>query len=91
MTYIVTLFIVSRATRVSKRRYLLDMLPYILLSGVMTAAAVGVMWWIGETHPLVALIVMIGTGIFVYLAGAKLLRLPELPECASYIFGRFRR
>ena len=91
LTYIVTLFIVSRATGVSKRRYLLDMLPYILLSGVMTAAAVGVMWWIGETHPLVALIVMIGAGIFVYLAGAKLLRLPELPECASYIFGRFRR
>lgn len=88
LTYIIVLVIVSHATGVGVRKMLADLLPFAAAALLMAAVCLGV----GEMLPsaVLQLLLMMLTGIVVYVLEVKLARCPELTEAAGYLFGRFK-
>lgn len=89
VTYVIVLGITSRATGVSLRRMLSDLLPCLGIALAMTATC-----WLAmqlATTPILQLLVMITSGLSVYLLLTRLTRRPQLTEALTYLLGRFRR
>ena len=99
VTYLFVLWIVSRSTGVGKRLMLADLIPF--LTAALAMGAVALMARLAlqpaidrlsmNLQGLLELILMIVTGVAVYVALMRMTKMPELPEAANYVFGRFRK
>lgn len=89
LTWIIVAGITTRITGCSLTSLLFGLLPFLLLGLVMGVIALSL-----TLLPLPAPLLLIGmilTGAVVYVAFARLCRLPELPEATGYLLGRFRK
>lgn len=100
ITYVIVLVIVSRATSISKRSMLLELLPSATFASIASIGAL-ISGGLCATflHPtidirlcgLMEMTVIIVSGLILYIVLAWIFHLPELPEALSYLLGRFRR
>lgn len=89
LTYIIVLYIASRATGMRMRRMAADLLPAFAIS-IISCAAAFLFMGLG-LKPILQLLLMGLTGVAVYIALSALTRRPELAEATGYLFGRFRK
>ena len=89
LTFFVMLRTASKVTGYPAASILVDLLPSLLISAAMTVPALLCMTLISA--PAAQLAAMVAAGGAAYIILAKLFRLPELSEAASYLLGRFRK
>lgn len=78
ITWIVTMFIVARATGYRIGRFLSDSLPFLCAAGV--ACAIGAIALCVITNPWLCIIAVLIPGAAAYMLLLKLFKVPELPE-----------
>lgn len=89
LTLIIVLIITGRNISYRTRHILRDFLPFLVPTLTMAAVCIALLYV--PLHPAVILILQLAAGAGTYILTCHLLRLPELPEAASYLLGRFRR
>lgn len=104
LTYIILLPITRKSLNIPFGSLIRPTLPYLLLT-LTTALTAMLAGHLTQTYLLphlpipsdiriqamITLTLQLLTGITIYILGARLLRLPELPESLTYLLGRFRR
>ncbi len=105
-TWLLLLPLTTRSLGSTVGRFLSHLLPFAIVSAVMAGACLVIKSTapfflpdLGLVDPMTLRIVYNGlilllqaaAGAGIYLLLLRLLRIPELPEAASYLFGRFRR
>ncbi len=89
ITFVIALTITSKATNYETVRMLKDLVPFLAISVLSAAAAMLAGSLIAS--PMLMLSAEIAMGALAYIWMLKTLRIPELPEMASYLLGRFRK
>jgi O-antigen/teichoic acid export membrane protein len=89
ITFVIALAISSKATGYGAVRMLKDLVPFLAISVLSAAAAMLAGSLIAS--PMLMLSAEIAMGALAYIWMLKTLRIPELPEMASYLLGRFRK
>lgn len=99
ITYLILLPMTRKSLRLPFGALIRPTLPYLLLT-LLAALVALLLGHLSDTLLTITDIRLKGallltiealTGLIVYVAGSRLLRLPELPEALSYLLGRFRR
>ncbi|MDE6296815.1 MAG: lipopolysaccharide biosynthesis protein [Muribaculaceae bacterium] len=89
VTWIIVLGIASRVTGYSPLHMIVDLLPSLGVSILMSLLTLGCLL-LNAPAPAI-LIIMIAVGGVSYILFSKIFRLPELSDAFSYLLGRFRK
>ena len=89
LTWIIVLGIASRVTNYSPLNMVVDLLPSLGVSIIMSVITLACLF-INAPAPVI-LIIMIAVGGVAYIAFSKVFRLPELSDAASYLLGRLKK
>lgn len=99
-TWLILLAVTSRGTGLGIKAVIRPLVPFLLPSAAMIAAACGsdlmLEWLLPDNaalqiNSIARLATQTTTGLLAYIYTCRLLRLPELPEATGYLLGRFRR
>lgn len=88
-TYAVVAALTSIAIGYSLWRMIADLLPFMAAALLMAGVCMAVAHL--SISPISILILQTAIGTITYLSIMKIFRFPELPEAATYLFGRLRR
>ncbi len=87
LTWIIVLWLTSRASLYPMLSMLRDMAPFLIMSALMTAVCAILL--LIDLHPAIILSLQCLIGLIIYISTLYISHTPELKEAVGYIFGRF--